>query len=412
MKNSAEKKVEKKPAAGRPVAKKAAPKKKAATKGKAASNRKHMAKKPPAAKVAGKEKLIVAKQPALSGKTTRKKAVAALPKNYHAVLEAVKARIREAQLRAAVTVNQELVMLYWHIGKEIIQRQDKEGWGSKVVERLAKDLHKAFPGMGGFSERNLKYMRAFAESYTGRSIVQQAVALIPWGHNVLLLSKVKNAEHRQWYAQATVANGWSRAVLDAQIATHAHRRQGKAITNFKRTLPADRSDLAQQTLKDPYAFEFLGIAEGMRERDLEQALVDHIQKVLLELGNGFAFVGRQIPLKVVGKDYSFDLLFYHLKLRCFIVVDLKMEAFEPEHVGKMNFYLTVVDEQMRHPDDKPSIGLLLCKDNNKLVAEYALRDVGKPIGVSEWRTKLVSALPKKLRSALPSVKDIERELGE
>jgi predicted nuclease of restriction endonuclease-like (RecB) superfamily len=338
--------------------------------------------------------------------------VAVLPKNYAAVLEAVKARIRAAQLRAALSVNHELVTLYWHVGKEIIERQDKEGWGSKVVERLAKDLHREFPSMGGLSERNMKYMRAFAEAYPDASIVQQLVAQLPWGHNVLLLTKVKKPEHRQWYAQATIANGWSRAVLNAQVDTHAHRRQGKAITNFKHTLPAERSDLAQQTLKDPYTFEFLNIAADTRERDLELALVGHIQKVLLELGAGFAFVGRQVPLKVGRKDYFMDLLFYHLKLRCYVVVELKMEAFEPEHAGKMNFYLTAVDEQLRHPDDKPSIGLLLCKENDKLVVEYALRDVAKPIGVAEWHTRLVATLPKKLRGTLPSVKDIERELSE
>ncbi len=345
-------------------------------------------------------------------KRAKKRAVSVLPKSYGAVLEAVKARIRAAQLQAARSVNQELVSLYWHIGREIIQRQDKEGWGSKVVERLAKDLHKEFPDMGGFSRSNMLYMRAFAETYPSVSIVQQLVGQIPWGHNVLLLTKVKKPEHRLWYAQATVANGWSRAVLDVQIATHAHRRQGKAITNFKRTLPAERSDLAQQTLKDPYTFEFLNLAADTRERDLELALVAHIQKVLLELGAGFAFVGRQVSLKVGRKEYFLDLLFYHLKLRCYVVVELKMEPFEPEHAGKMNFYLTAVDEQLRHPDDKPSIGLLLCKDNDKLVVEYALRDVAKPIGVAEWRTKLVSTLPKKLRSALPSVKEIERELSE
>ena len=341
-----------------------------------------------------------------------KRAVSVLPKSYAAVLEAVKERIRTAQLKAALAVNSELVMLYWSIGREIMERQDKEGWGSKVVERLAKDLHREFPGMAGLSERNLKYMRALAEAYPDRSIVQQAVAQIPWGHNVLLLAKVKKPEHRLWYAQATIANGWSRAVLDAQIATHAHRRQGKAITNFKRTLPAERSDLAQQTLKDPYTFEFLNLVADTRERDLELALVAHIQKVLLELGAGFAFVGRQVPLKVGRKEYFLDLLFYHLKLRCYVVVELKMEPFEPEHAGKMNFYLTAVDEQLRHPDDKPSIGLLLCKDNDKLVVEYALRDVAKPIGVAEWRTRLVATLPKGLRGTLPSVKEIERELSE
>lgn len=353
-----------------------------------------------------KGKAVVKRPPA-----TRRNALV-LPKGYAELLATLKERIRAAQLKAALAVNHELVMLYWHIGREIIERQGKEGWGSKVVERLAKDLHKAFPGMGGLSERNLNYMRYFAEAYPAPSILQQAVAKLPWGHNVLLLTKVKKPEHRLWYAQATIANGWSRAVLDVQIATHAHRRQGKAITNFKRTLPAERSDLAQQTLKDPYTFEFLNLAADTRERDLELALVAHIQKVLLELGAGFAFVGRQVPLKVGRKEYFLDLLFYHLKLRCYVVVELKMEAFEPEHAGKMNFYLTAVDEQMRHPDDKPSIGLLLCKDNDKLVVEYALRDVAKPIGVAEWRTKLVSTLPKKLRNALPSVKEIERELSE
>lgn len=232
------------------------------------------------------------------------------------------------------------------------------------------------------------------------------------GHNILLLTKVKKPEHRQWYAHATIANGWSRAVLRMQVDTHAHRRQGKAVTNFKHTLPADRSDLAQRTLKDPYTFEFLNIAADVRERDLEQALVGQIQKVLRELGAGFAFVGRQVPLKVGRKDYFLDLLFYHLKLRCYVVVELKMEPFEPEHAGKMNFYLTAVAEMLRHPDDQPSIGLLLCKNNDKLVAGYALRDVAKPIGIAEWKTRLVASLPKKLRGALPSVKEIEKELSE
>lgn len=341
----------------------------------------------------------------------RARAVDALPKGYAGLLAVLKERIRAAQLRAVLTVNHELIGLYWSMGREILVRQGREGWGSKVVDRLASDLHKAFPGMAGFSRSNLLSMRAFAEAYPEASIVQQLVGQIPWGHNVLLLNRVKRSEHRLWYVQATIANGWSRSVLDAQVATHAHRRQGRAITNFKRTLPAGRSDLAQQTLKDPYTFEFLNIAASTRERDLEQALVDHIQKVLLELGTGFAFVGRQVPLKVGRKDYFLDLLFFLLKLRCYIVVELKMEAFEPEHAGKMNFYLTAVDERLRHPDDAPSIGLLLCKDNDKLVVEYALRDVSKPMGVAEWRTRLVATLPKKLRNALPTVEEIERELS-
>lgn len=301
-----------------------------------------------------------------SRKVVRRKAEQVMPPGYAELLAALKERIRAAQLRAALAVNHELVLLYWHIGKAILERQDEQGWGAKVIERIAHDLHREFPGMGGFSRSNLLYMRAFAEAYPNASIVQQLVGQIPWGHNVLLLTRVKKPAHRLWYARATIANGWSRAVLDAQIATHAHRRQGKAITNFKRTLPAERSDLAQQTLKDPYTFEFLSLAADTRERDLELALVGHIQKVLLELGTGFAFVGRQVPLKVGRKDYFLDLLFYHLKLRCYVVVELKMEAFEPEHAGKMNFYLTAVDAQLRHPEDKPSIGLLLCKDNDKL----------------------------------------------
>lgn len=366
-----------------------------------------MPKKKSAPRVAGK---VVRKVKPVVKRRTR--GVDVMPEGYAELLAALKDRIRKAQLRAAFAVNHELVTLYWHIGRSIIERQEEQGWGAKVIERIARDLHREFPGMAGLSDRNLKYMRAFAEAYPDGSIVQQLVAQIPWGHNVLLLTRVKKPEHRLWYAQATIANGWSRAVLDAQIGTHAHRRQGRAVTNFKRTLPAERSDLAQQTLKDPYTFEFLNIAAGTRERDLELALVGHIQKVLLELGTGFAFVGRQVPLKVGRKDYFLDLLFYHLKLRCYVVVELKMEAFEPEHAGKMNFYLTAVDEQMRHPDDQPSIGLLLCKDNDKLVVEYALRDVGKPIGVAEWRTRLVATLPKNLRGALPSVKAIERELGE
>lgn len=342
----------------------------------------------------------------------RTRVVDVMPEGYAELLAALKDRIHKAQLRAALAVNHELVTLYWHIGRSIIERQEEQGWGAKVIQRIARDLHREFPGMAGLSDRNLKYMRAFAEAYPDGSIVQQLVAQLPWGHNVLLLTRVKKPEHRLWYAQATIANGWSRAVLDAQISTHAHRRQGRAITNFKRTLPAERSDLAQQTLKDPYTFEFLNIAAGTRERDLELALVGHIQKVLLELGAGFAFVGRQVPLKVGRKGYFLDLLFYHLKLRCYVVVELKMEPFEPEHAGKMNFYLTAVDEQLRHPEDRPSIGLLLCRDNDKLVVEYALRDMSKPIGVAAWRTRLVATLPKNLRGALPSVKQIERELGE
>jgi predicted nuclease of restriction endonuclease-like (RecB) superfamily len=279
-----------------------------------------------------------------------------------------------------------------------------------VVERLAKDLRAEFPEMEGFSSRNLKYMRAFAVAYSEAEFVQQVVAQIPWGHNLLLLNKLRQPELREWYARKTLEHGWSRAVLSAQIQTKVHAREGKALTNFKQTLPSPQSDLAQQALKDPYTFDFLSLSTEARERELEQGLVDHIQKFLLELGVGFAFVGRQVHLEIGGEDYFIDLLFYHLKLRCFVVIDLKMEPFKPEFAGKMNFYLSAVDDRMRNSQDQPSIGLLLCRDKNHITVEYALRHLAKPIGVAQWRTRLVDSLPKKLEGALPSVKELEKEL--
>jgi predicted nuclease of restriction endonuclease-like (RecB) superfamily len=242
-------------------------------------------------------------------------------------------------------------------------------------------------------------------------ILQPVVAKLPWAHHVTLLDRVRDRATRIWYMQRAIEHGWSRAVLTVQIETKAHRRMGKALTNFAQTLPPPQSDLAQQVLKDPYTFDFLTLSAEARERELEQGLTEHIQKFLVELGVGFAFVGRQVHLEVGGEDYYLDLLFYHLKLRCFVVLDLKMEAFKPEFAGKMNFYLTAVDEQMRHANDQPTIGLLLCKEKNRLTVEYALRDVKKPIGVAEWKTRLVESLPKQLRGALPSVEDLERGLA-
>lgn len=336
----------------------------------------------------------------------------ALPSGYAPLLADLKARVRSAQVRAVLSVNRELVLLYWHIGGQILRCQREEGWGAKVVERLAKDLRAEFPEMHGFSRANLLSMRAFAEAYIDEAIVQQLVGQLPWGHNVLLLAKVKNAEQRLWYAQQTLEHGWSRAVLTAQIQTDAHKRQGKALSNFKQTLPPPQSDLAQQALKDPYVFDFLALSADARERELEQGLVNHIQRFLLELGVGFAFVGRQVHLEIGGEDYYLDLLFYHLKLRCYVVIDLKMEPFKPEFAGKMNFYLSAVDDTMRHQQDQPTIGLLLCRDKNHITVEYALRHMAKPIGVAQWRTRLVESLPKKLEGALPSVKDLERELAD
>lgn len=340
----------------------------------------------------------------------RSSAKATLPAGYGPLLADLKVRVRTAQVRAVLSVNRELVLLYWQIGREILCCQQKEGWGAKVVDRLAKDLRAEFPEMHGLSRSNLLSMRAFAGAYPDETLVQQLVGQLPWGHNVLLLTKLKKAEQRLWYARQTLEHGWSRAVLAVQIATKAHGRMGKALTNFDRTLLPPQSDLAQQALKDPYTFDFLTLSASAREHELEQGLVDHIQKLLIELGVGFAFVGRQVHLEVGGENYYLDLLFYHLKLRCYVVIDLKMEPFKPEFAGKMNFYLSAVDSQMRHPDDQPTIGLLLCKDKHHLTVEYALRGLTKPIGVSEWKTRFVELLPKKLQGTLPSARDFAKKL--
>lgn len=330
-------------------------------------------------------------------------------KTYRDLLVQLKTRIRTAQIRAAVAVNQELVQLYWGIGKEILTRQEKHGWGAKIIEQLGTDLRRAFPEMRGLSPRNIKYMRAFAEAWPEESIVQQAVAQLPWGHNVRLLDMVKKPAERLWYTEQAIQHGWSRNVLVLQIESRLYRRQGKAITNFRATLPKPQSDLAQQLLKDPYNFDFLTLSQEAQEKDLESGLVQHIRKFLLELGVGFAFVGSQYPLEVGGDEFRIDLLFYHLKLRCYIVIDLKMGVFKPEYAGKLNFYLSAVDELLRHPEDRPSMGLVLCKAKNGVVAEYALRDIGKPLGVSEFRH--LENLPKQLRGTLPTIEEIEAELG-
>ena len=308
-----------------------------------------------------------------------------ISKSYQDFLTRLKAQIRTAQVRAALSVNQELVLLYWQIGKEILTRQKEDGWGTRVIERLAKDLRSEFPDMQGLSARNLSYMKAFAEAWPDDSILQQAVAKLSWGHNVRLLDRVKMPEERLWYAQQTIQNGWSRNVLLMQIESGLYRRQGKAITNFQTALPAPQSDLTQQILKDPYNFDFLTLTNEAQERDLERGLPAQLRRFLIELGVGFAFVGNQVPLEVGGEEFKLDILFYHLKLRCLVVIDLKMGAFKPEYAGKMNFYLSAVDDMLRHSDDKPSIGLILCKAKNGIVAEYALRDIAKPLGISEFK---------------------------
>jgi predicted nuclease of restriction endonuclease-like (RecB) superfamily len=300
--------------------------------------------------------------------------------DYNSFLQTLKERIQSAQGRAALAVNRELVVLYWQIGHDILVEQQQRGWGAKVIDQLAADLRQAFPGTKGFSPRNLKYMRAFAEAWPDQEFVQATLAQISWYHNITLLEKLETVEDRTWYAARVVENGWSRNVLVHQIESGLHRRQGQAVTNFARTLPAPQSELAQQLLKDPYTFDFLTLSEEALERDLERGLLEHIRKFLLELGVGFAFVGSQYPLEVGGQDFYLDLLFYHFRLRCFVVIELKISEFQPEFAGKMNFYLSAVDDLLRHPDDQPSISIILCKTKNKVIVEYSLRDTNKPMG--------------------------------
>jgi len=352
-----------------------------------------------------------------------------MPADYGLVLAELKRHILDAQTRAALAVNRELIALYWHVGATIAQRQVSAGWGGGVVERLAHDLRKAFPDLDGFSPRNVWRMRAFflAWSATPSKLPQpvaetrkppsanklpQPVAEIPWGHNIVLLEKLTRTEERLWYAERIREHGWSRADLQAQIAKKAHARHGKITTNFAKSLSPSQSNLAQQALKDPYIFDFLTVGREAHERVTERDLLAHVREFLLELGAGFAFLGNQVKLTVGDTDYFIDLLFYHVRLRCYVVVELKATAFKPEHAGKMNFYLSAVDDLLKHRDDQPSIGLLLCRSRNRVHVEYALRDVVKPIGVAEWETKIVERLPEELKGSLPTVAEIEAELGD
>lgn len=344
-----------------------------------------------------------------------------VPKNYSALFEEIKSRIRTAQIKATLSINRELIKLYWHIRKSIVERQRKEGWGKSVVERLSKDIQKAFPGIKGFSSQNLWYMRAFYSAWTEAisnlqqpvgdldgNKLPQAVGDLPWGHNLQLLSKLKDPNKRLWYAHMVSKHGWSRSVLVHQIESDLYGRQGKAITNFPDTLPAPQSDLAKQPLKDPYHLDFLAVGPDVTERQLEIALLDRLKNFLLELGKGFASVGNQVHLDVGGKDFYLDLLFYHLNLRCYVVIDLKVEEFKPEFAGKMNFYLAAVDDLVRHPDDNPSIGLILCKEKNRIVVEFALKTSRHPVGVAEY--KITNRLPKKYQAELPTPKELRQQL--
>ncbi len=359
---------------------------------------------------------------------------------YSQLLTRIKDRIRHAQVKATLSANAEMILMYWDIGRMIHERQQHKGWGAKVIPKLAQDIRNELPEIKGFSERNIGRMIAFYREYpdlkkklpqavakltpdTSSSNLPQPVAnlpsavnlqhlvtQIPWGHHILLMEKIKDISVRLWYMCQSIEYGWSRNVLGLMLQNNLHKRQGEAITNFEKRLPDPQSDMARQALKDPYIFDFLTLTEPFQERELETELVKHLEKFLLELGQGFAFVGRQYHIEIGNKDFYIDLLFYHLKLRCFVVIELKKGAFKPEYAGKINFYCSVVDDLLKHTSDQPTIGLILCQEKNRILAEYSLRDIQKPIGVSEY--ELTRALPDNLKSSLPTVEEIEKELNK
>lgn len=332
-----------------------------------------------------------------------------MPNGYIAFVDELKGFIKKEKFVSILNANQRMIVMYWHIGKAILAKQDTEGWGAKIVDRLSVDLKNAFPEETGFSPRNLKYMRKFAESWTDIEIVQRTVAQIPWRSNITLLDKIKEPELRLWYAKKTIENGFGKDMLVFQIESKLHLRQGNAVTNFSETLPPLDSDLATQSFKDPYIFNFLGNASNIKERELEQRLTDHIQKFLLELGQGFAFVGRQVHLELGDSDFYLDLLFYHIKLKCYVVIELKTGKLEPGHISQLNMYMNVVNDALCGKDDNKTIGLLLVKEKDRVVAEYSLAGVNNPIGISNWENEITKSLPENLKSSLPSIEEIENE---
>ena len=329
---------------------------------------------------------------------------------YFQFIEDIKNEIKRQRISVVLNANASMICLYWKIGKAILLKQKEEGWGAKVIDRIAKDLKNAFPDMAGFSPRNIRYMRKFAECWDDFEIVQQVVAQIPWRTNRLLLDKLENKESRFWYACKTIENGWSSTLLELQIQNNMMERSGKSINNFEVALSPLESDLANQIFKDPYLFDFLGTDVPRREAEVERKLTEHIQKFLLELGQGFAFVGRQVHLEIGEQDFYIDLLFYHLKLRCYVVVELKACDFEPGFIGQLNMYQNAVNDILRHPDDRPTIGLLLVKNKKEIVVEYSLTGYHNPIGVAEWKGQIAKKLPAELVSNLPSIEEIEKEL--
>jgi len=353
--------------------------------------------------------LIVAGKPHTMS-DMKKTSLMPLPPDYKDWLTDLKSRIQGARQQILLAANQTQIRLYHEIGREILDRQERQGWGAKVIDRLSVDLREAFPDMKGLSASNLKYMRFFAQSCPDLQFGQQSADQLPWFHIVLLVTKVSAPAEQEWYAQQAVQNGWTRITLELNIKNRLFQRQGTAITNFAERLPEPHADLAVQILRDPYHFDFLGLGSEAHERDIENALVRHITRFLLELGAGFAFVGQQYRIEVDGDEFFIDLLFYHTRLKCYVVVELKATAFKPEHAGQLNFYLSAVDAQIKAADDKPTMGLLLCKAKNRLVAEYALSGIEKPMGVAEYQ--LVKALPEPLDTCLPSIEEIEAALSE
>ncbi len=329
---------------------------------------------------------------------------------YLSFIDNIKNEIKKQRLSVVLSANASMICLYWNIGKAILNKQAEEGWGSKVIDRISKDINDAFPDMSGFSPRNIKYMRKFAEVWNNYEIMQRTAAQIPWRSNILLMDKLSNQDERVWYAQKTLENGWSRDVLALQVESRLIERSGKSVNNFPIALPPADSDMADQIFKDPYLFDFLGTDVPRREIEIERKLTEHIQQFLLELGQGFAFVGRQVHLEVGGQDFYLDLLFYHLKLRCYVVIELKACDFEPGFISQLNMYQNVVNDVLRHPDDKPTIGLLLVKGKNKTVVEYSLAGYQNPIGVAQWQEQITKQLPEDLRSSLPTIEEIEKEM--
>jgi len=329
---------------------------------------------------------------------------------YLQTLETLKSKIKSAQIKAVLSVNAQLVILYWEIGETILKRQQTEGWGSKVIANLSKDLTSTFPNMTGFSERNLKYMRKFAQTYPDFTIVQEVLAQITWYHNIALLDKLSIVDERIWYAKQTIEHGWSRNILVHQIESKLYERQflAEKTNNFALTLPPIQSDLANELMKDTYNFEFLTMSEQAKELEIENALLKNVTKFLLELGKGFAFIGEQYHLEVGGQDYYIDLLFYNTKLHCYVVLELKIGDFKPEYTGKVNFYLNAVDDIVKTKEDNPSIGIILCKSKNKIVTEYALKNISKPIGISEYT--ITQTISEDLRSKLPTQEEFEEQL--